>query len=599
MKVREIFVRKMKPLMTVLIVSFIISLVLGHKKVRHLDPVTIDTNLILPPAWAFGVLYGGYTNQEQTMNRVSEIVECDYPIDAYWIDSWFWDYANKGMGPMKYIDFVADTIDYPNRKVMWDYLATLGIKGGFWCWDCIFETGQKEVFDDFSQRGFFRDTYIENSPWHNYNKSTSMHIMGKNKGTLCGNIDFESKEAVAYFKSRMKPFFDEGADFIKLDRTSDISVCRTMFEISQELGLETKGRGFILSHTGGMESDEYKRYPAKWTGDTRSDWTSENQLIYFPSWIPNISLKENIAMFTDSSNQCSQIPFLTNDLGGFDMGQTDSVSIELYIRWMQFSMFNPIVEVFSQPENPTSNLAYKYKNPLAHELFKKYSHARMKLFPYIYSSAHNMRLTGEHMIGKIKNQLYEMMFGKDIFIAPVFEKGATTRTFLLPDGVWVNYFTKDILIGGKEYTVDAPIEQIPIMIRQGAIIPTRQYARSILKGSNDTLTLHVYAGADGVFTLIEDDGLSNDYIDGIYAKTELKMQSNANDVTLVIDPILGNYEGMLKDRTWILDIVTPSQVTKVLINGKNLNYAKYDYGVITQPITLSKFRSSKFKIMMQ
>jgi alpha-glucosidase (family GH31 glycosyl hydrolase) len=87
-----------------------------------------DTNVVLPPAWAFGVLYGGCTDQEGTIRRIKEIRTHNYPIDGYWIDSWFWDHTGKGKGPEKYIDFVADTVNFPNRKLMWDFLQQNGIR---------------------------------------------------------------------------------------------------------------------------------------------------------------------------------------------------------------------------------------------------------------------------------------------------------------------------------------------------------------------------------------------------------------------------------------------------------------------------------------
>ena len=96
-------------------------------------------------------------------------------------------------------------------------------------------------------------------------------------------------------------------------------------------------------------------------------------------------------MYTDPEKATSKIPFLTNDLGGFDMGKTNKPDEELYIRWLQFSMFCPITEVFSQPENPTSNLAWKYSGR-ADSIFRFYSHLRMQLFPYIYSSAQLSRI---------------------------------------------------------------------------------------------------------------------------------------------------------------------------------------------------------------
>jgi len=196
---------------------------------------------------------------------------------------------------------VADTFDYPDRKEMWRYLEKNNIKGGFWVWDCIFETGKEMAFGDFRQKGYFKNIYLETNPWHNNNSTTAMFQTngGENYSNACGNIDFDNSEAVAYFKQRMKHFFDEGADFVKLDRTSAIPVCKAMFEMAQAFGKETKGRGFILSHTGGMETDAYKRYPGKWTDNTRSDWTVEQPTKDFNTWVPRIGLKGNIAMFTD------------------------------------------------------------------------------------------------------------------------------------------------------------------------------------------------------------------------------------------------------------------------------------------------------------
>ena len=103
----------------------------------HPEPATIDSNVVLPPAWSFGVLYGGYTNQQETIDRIKKIQAHDYPIDAYWIDSWFWDYQNHGMGPDKYMDFVGDTVSFPNRENMWSFMENNNIKGGFWVWDPV------------------------------------------------------------------------------------------------------------------------------------------------------------------------------------------------------------------------------------------------------------------------------------------------------------------------------------------------------------------------------------------------------------------------------------------------------------------------------
>lgn len=569
----------------------------GLKPNPKLQNRTSDYNVILPPAWAFGVLYGGYTNQSQTIKRIDEIVAHDYPIDAYWIDSWFWSFDNKGSGPAKYIDFVADTVGFPNRKAMWDYMEQRKIKGGFWIWDCIFETGNESTFRDFDEKRFFRNKYVENNPWHNYSTTTAMfQTEGELKGTLCGNIDFNNFEAITYFKQKMKPFFDEGADFLKLDRTSAIEVCKSMFEISQEFGRETRGRGFILSHTGGQESEEYKRYPAKWTDDTRSDWDIEQPTKDFNFWVPAVALKENIAMFTDSEKRSSAIPFLANDLGGFDMGKTEKPDEELYMRWLQFSMFTPVVEVFSQPENPTSNMAYLVSER-ADKLFRKYSHLRMELFPYIYSYAHKVRLEGKQMMQAIYHNPFNYMFGNELFVAPVYKQGSTKWLVELPAGKWLNYWTNDKLEGARKIEVNAPLDQIPLFVHEGSIIPMRKYASSIEKGTNDTLIVHIYPGEKSEFKLIEDDGLSNDYLIGKIACTYMKLQSAKNNYIFTIKPVVGSYEKMKNVRVVKLVVHDSfNRVRKITHNGDKVSfeYIKNEYETIY--FQINKNRTNTFII---
>ena len=374
----------------------------------------------------------------------------------------------------------------------------------------------------------------------------------------------------------MKPFFDEGADFLKLDRTSAIEVCKTMFELSQEYGKETQGRGFILSHTGGQENETYKRYPAKWTDDTRSDWNIDAPTKDFNSWVPSVALKENIEMFTDSSKKSSKIPFLTNDLGGFDMGKTDKVDEELFIRWLQFSIFTPIVEVFSQPENKTSNMAYSISER-ADSLFKKYSHLRMELFPYIYSYAHQVRLEGKQMMKQAGSNPLDYFFGDELFVAPVYTQNAVKRNVTLPQGDWVDFWTNQSVKGGKSFETDAPIGKIPLFVRSGAIIPMRKYASSIEKGTNDTLNLHIYAGSSGNFTLIEDDGTSNDFLKGIIAKTNIHFSSNKKQSNLIIEPIEGNFKGMKQERIIKIIFHQDNKIKRIKFEGKNVLFSSNDF----------------------
>lgn len=574
------------------IVLFICNIFYAQNINRFDFESVADTNVVIPPAWVFGILYGGYTDQNETLERIKNIQKHDYPIDVYWIDSWFWDYSGKGKGPKKYIDFIADTISYPNRKQMWDFMELNNIKGGFWTWNCILKTGNEEAFNEFESKKYFTDIYKEINEWHNSGQSMGMlQTNTSNSGTLCGNIDFTNPESVNFFKNKMKHFFNEGADFIKLDRTADINTCKTMFEMSQEFGKESKGRGFMLSHSFGTEHESYKRYPAKWTDDTRSDWNVEKTDIKFPFWTPKVAFKENIAMFTDLSSKTSNIPFLTNDTGGFEKGEVDKPDEELFIRWLQFSMFNPIVELFSAPENPTSNLPWLYSTR-ADSIFRNYSHLRMQLFPYIYTYAHLSRLEGKNIIRPVFTNKFQFMFGDNIFVAPIYEKNARELKINLPDGKWIDYWTNETVVGGNEHFTKLRIEQIPIFVKSGGIIPKRNYASSIEKGTNSELILDIYLGDDGSFSLIEDDGLSNDYLDGKFCVTDMKLiHSNRKDLFFIF-PIQGKYEGKFKKRTWHHVFICQKNPKLVKINNKKANF-EFDKQSKKLKLSISDIDTSK------
>jgi len=351
----------------------------------------------------------------------------------------------------------------------------------------------------------------------------------------------------------------------------------------------------MLNHTGGMESDEYKRYPCKWTDDTRSDWNVEKPTKEFNSWVPKIALKENISMFTDPKNRNSEISFLTNDMGGFDMGKTNQLDEELFIRWMQFSFFTPIVEVFSQPENISGNMAYKI-SARADSLFRKYSHLRMELFPYIYSYAHKVRLESRQMMQAMPENHFDYLFGNEMLIAPVYEQFAVNRMVNLPTGNWFNYWTNETIEGGKKVEVKAPIEQIPLFIRQGSIIPMRRYASSIEKGTNDTLIIHVYPGSNSVFDLIEDDGLSNDYLQGVCAKTKMTLQNSKTKAVFQILPIEGSFNGMSKDRIMKFIIHQHKNLKSLVVNGKKLKFSNSDKIIETEYFGNSKLKKTTLSI---
>ena len=196
-----------------------------------------------------------------------------------------------------------------------------------------------------------------------------------------------------------------------------------------------------------------------------------------------------------------------------------------------------------------------------------------------------------------QNNPYDYYFGDEMFIAPVYEQFATKRELNLPQGKWVNFLTNQTVDGGEKIEVNAPVCQIPLFIRQGSIIPMRNYSSSIEKGNNDTLTIHIYPGKSGHFKLIEDDGTSNDYMKGIFATTKIKLKSDKKSDKLVIKPIVGNFDGMKPDRTVKLIIHSSKKIKKIKFGNKNVFQSKTENTAETSFCLINKNKKNTFTII--
>jgi len=522
------------------------------------DPVELKRSrpVILPPAWAFGVLYGGYTNQEETMERVRRLHDEGYPVDAYWIDSWFWDYQNEGKGPDGYIDFRGDTAAYPDMQAMWDFLEERNVKAGIWIWNTILKDGNEEVYSDFEERGFFSETYLNTDRWHN-----------RDGNSMTGDIDFSNPEAARYFREKLKPFFEKGLDFLKLDRSSDIDFTRTAFEAIQQFSETDDTRGFVLAHLHSTHNPDFKLYPTKWTGDAKTGWSQPD----YPDF--NIfamgGLKENIEMAANPRLTTYEIPFLTHDMGGYNFFGTPEISDELYIRWTQFSAFNPVMHVFSTADNPAANMPFNFSET-AQDNFKKYMRLRMRLFPYIYTHAHNSRQGGPKIIRGDGIHTTQYMFGGAFLVAPVYEPGTSDRMVYLPEGHWFGYWSQDRFEGGKSWFVDAPLTKVPLFVKAGSIIPYRNYSQSVETGNNDFLLIEIYPDDAGAFRLSEDDGKTTRYREGEWARTMLRYNQLEGKNVFTIGAVQGGFTGMKMKRSYELRFIQASQPARVRLNGDEL-----------------------------
>ena len=516
-------------------------------------------DVVLPPAWAFGVLYGGYTDQDDSVERVDRLVADDYPVDAYWVDSWFWDYTRQGGGPGGYLDFEGDREAYPDVEAFWTALEAHGVKSGIWIWNTILQDGNEAVFQDAVDRGLCARVERNTSGWHN-----------EGSDSMTCDLDFESPEVVAYWRDKLRPFFDAGLDFLKLDRSGDVPFTRVNFEATAELGRETGGRGFVLAHLHFSDDPEFVAYPAKWSGDAKTAWAQPDwpdQRVYAMG-----AYRENVEMLANPRLTTTEIPFLSHDTGGYNFFGSADMGDELYMRWSQFSAFTPVMHVFSTYQNPTANMPFNF-GPRAQETFRDYTHLRARLFPYRYSVAHRLRDAGRPMVEGSADHPDQFTFGPAFLVAPVTEPGATAREVSFPAGAdWVDYWTDQRYSGGTRATVDAPLDRLPMFVRAGSVVPMREYSRTVEGGSNGSLTLDVVPPPSGsvTFTLAEDDGTSTAYLGGAVGRTDLTVGRDGGGLAVTVGPMRGAFEGAPTSRDLTLMVRTMDRPASVRLNGRPL-----------------------------
>ena len=200
---------------------------------------------------------------------------------------------------------------------------------------------------------------------------------------------------------------------------------------------------------------------------------------------------------------------------------------ELYTRWFEYATFLPIMRTHGSRPN---NEVWSYGKQ-AEPILEKYLKLRYELMPYLYSNEYHTWKTGAPLMRAlfmdfpndpaVADLRDEYMLGPAFLVAPITGQGATSRKVYLPAGAeWYNYWTNERLKGGQTITVSAPIDTLPLFVRAGSIVPVGAMVDSTAQ-AQAIAKVRVYPGADGQFTLFDDDGTSYAYEQGAGRITEL------------------------------------------------------------------------------
>ena len=410
----------------------------------------------LPPDWSFGLWYSTSfkdSSREAVEADAAALRKKDIPasvfhFDCYWLRDDMW------------CDFVWDDDMYPDRIGMLRGLKEKGFKVCLWINPYV--TIKTEMFKEGDAKGYF----VKDKSGKSYLADLWHGLL-----SLCAIVDFTNPEATKWYQEKVVRTLAEGVDALKTDFGENIPLdCvfsnghtgeqmrniyadlynKAVFEtIEKEKG---KGNTMVWGRSGfaGMQ-----KYPVCWSGDPRSSWECMGS-----------TLRAGLSLGV------SGVPFWSHDMGGF----YGNVTNEVYVRWSQFGFFSSHCRL----HGTTTRQPWAF-GERAEAIIRDFSQLRYKLMPYILQTAKDCAKAGipfirplvlEHeddpTVATIYDQYY---FGKDMMVAPVFGGDNAKRKIYLPEGEWEDLLTKKKYAGKQWIEVTAPLEYLPVFIRDGAKIP--------------------------------------------------------------------------------------------------------------------------------
>ena len=346
-------------------------------------------------------------------------------------------------------------------------------------------------------------------------------------------------------------------------------------------GKQNEPRVFLLTRSG--FAGEQRFSTATWSGDIGTRW------------------EDMRAQMTAGLNySISGVPFWGMDQGGFcvenryvaaqqlfDRTGQENEDLkewrELQTRWNQFGTFIPLFRSHGQwPLREIWNIAPD--NHPAYKSFVYYDKLRYRLMPYLYSMAGwahfndytlmrplVMDFNGDKEVENIGNQ---WMFGPALMACPVgYYKARNRSVYFSEQCGWYNLYTNEYIKGGQRLVVDAPYEQIPVFVREGAIIPFGPEMEWSDEKPAELINLYVYAGQNGSFQLYEDEGTNYNYEKGKYATIDITYDDAAKTVSFSARK--GQFPGMLKNRQFNVVLISKDSAKPLNLEnpeGKLINY---------------------------
>ncbi|MDC7995408.1 glycoside hydrolase family 31 protein [Altibacter sp. HG106] len=263
-----------------------------------------------------------------------------------------------------------------------------------------------------------------------------------------------------------------------------------------------------------------QRYSSSWTGDNIASWEH--------LWIANQQI-QRMAI--------SGMSFIGTDIGGFAEQPTG----ELFVRWIQLGIFHPFCRVHSSGDHGDQE-PWAFDENVT-DIVRKFIELRYKMLPYLYTAFYQYVKDGTPMVKPLvlldqeDHQTYyrtdEFLFGKHLLVCPILQPNSKGRRMYVPKGNWFNYWTHEVVEGGKELWVDADIDSIPLFVKEGAIIPKYPVQQYVGEKTIEEVELEVYykEGKESS-VLYEDAHEGYDYKKGRFSYRTFKLTGLKNELII-------------------------------------------------------------------
>lgn len=505
----------------------------------------LSGNVPMLPLWAYGFWQcrERYTSSEHLVETVKEFRKRNLPIDVIVQDWQYW--GSKGWGVPQF-----DEANYPNPSAFIQELHNLDVHFNVSIWS----NPDKE--SDLGKQYVANNRFIPDTKWLDYyNPQTRQDYWNTLKINMFDHgVDSWWMDAVEPENDALtgtRTYAGLG-DFYRL--TYPLMVSKAVYE--GQRNVTSDKRVCILTRCAFSGQQRYAII--NWSGDIGGTWDAYKRQI-----VAGLN-------FTITG-----LPYWTTDIGGFFRSPdqyTNTDYQELLIRWFQWGVFNPI---FRMHGYMSKTEPWQY-GPAVEDNMRQMMNLRYRLLPYIYSNAWQVTSQGSTMMRPLVmdfssdktavEQEYEYMFGPSMLVAPVIEPNIKSMGVYLPSNAgWYNFYTNKYFAGGQSVETETPLNQIPVYVKAGSIIPftkTAQNTKLAASSATDTLEIRIYEGADASFVLYEDEGDNYNYENGAYSEIPFTWDNTAKRLT--IGPRKGSFEGMKENRFFKITYVGSFRDTIVL-----------------------------------